>query len=125
MDEQRLPDNRPDTEPKPNTGADFVRILKPVGAVVCLLMFILLLVVCFLPGNSGVAYEPMEIKSITTPQMLADELSENLLPQLDGVVDCSVTGDVITITTTRRGFAPVRRTVLHYYDPALFEFVME
>ena len=129
MEDPRLPTPAaPPGRPQESAGQSFVRKIRPVGCIVFLSSFILLLVFCFMPQDASVpgstAPHDSTYYAESTAHLaeLKTELEENLLPKLDHPADCTLEDGVIHIVTDQAGFAPVRAAVLTYYDKTLFTF---
>ena len=106
-------------------GADFVKKIRPIGCIMFVLMFVAVIVICLQPAERTVeGYEPPHDSTYYAahPDELAEELEENLLPALDGVVSCRSDGEKVAVVTDRKSFASVRAAVLTYYDVSLFTF---
>ena len=107
-----------------DTGADFVRKIKPIGCVAFLMLFAVFLVFCF------TAKAPVEGYSVPHDSQyfaehideLKTELETNLFPHLDGIEECRVEGDKLVIVIDSEHFAESSKAISHYYGNSLFEF---
>ena len=103
-------------------GQQFVKWLKPVGCGIFLLVFVLFFVMCFtakapvegytVPHDSQYYAEPLDV--------LETELETNLFPKLDGIEDCYIFGDKLTIIIDGESFAESSEAITHYYGENLF-----
>ncbi|MGE4354515.1 MAG: hypothetical protein AB7D36_10590 [Oscillospiraceae bacterium] len=108
-----------------NTGSDFVKKLRPLGSALAIICFIGFLAVCFssgkdtlLPGYSAprdTAYYAQNLSE------LESELQENVLPNLDGIVSCSLGKEKVIITIEKEDFFTARSTLLKYFDEDLLD----
>ncbi len=103
-------------------GQQFVKMLKPVGCIIFLLIFAGFLYICFtakapiegyvIPHDSQYYAEHLD--------ELENELETNLFPKLEGVEDCYVTGDKLTIIIDSESFEQTSSAITHYYGENLF-----
>ena len=115
----------PEQEPKEHPGFQIVRWLRPGGAAIVLLIFVLFLVFCFSSGRAPIkGYAPPESPEYYAahPNALADELNDVVLPQIDEAASAEVTGDTVTVSTTHDAYVTTRAAVLKYFDRTLVEF---
>ena len=109
-----------------NTGADFIKKLRPLGCALVLICFAAYLAVCFKPGEELLAgYEPPQSGGYYAehPQELMDELNENVLPGLPGEPEASAGEDgAVTVTVEGESFFAVRRALLEHFDESLLTF---
>ncbi len=130
MDDNRL--SAPGSDrPKETAGQSFVKKIRPVGCVVFLAAFVLLLIYCLAPpGNAAEGYVPPHdstyyAQNSETLLELKAELEDNLFPMLDCDAGCAPGDGVLVITVSRSDYAAVRDAVLAYYDRSLFAFTAE
>ena len=110
-------------------GEEFVKMLRPVGCVLCLLTFILVIWLCLTTGKDPVpGYESPHdtayyMERATGTEELIQELTVHVFPSLDGIVDC-YTGDdgTVVITIESEYFAVTRSALLQYFDESLLTF---
>ena len=115
----------PEQEPKEHPGFQIVRWLRPGGAAIVLIIFVLFLVFCFTSGRAPIqGYAPPQSTEYYAehPEELAVELNDVVLPQIDEDASAGVTGDTVTVSTTHDAFVTTRAAVLHYFDASLVEF---
>ena len=115
----------PEQEPKEHPGFQIVRWLRPGGAAIVLIIFILFLVFCFTSGRAPIkGYAPPEDAEYYAQHLdaLASELNDVVLPQIDENASAEVTGDTVTVSTTHDAYVTTRAAVLKYFDRTLVEF---
>lgn len=103
-------------------GQEFVKWLKPFGCVLFIVIFVLFLVMCFS------AKAPLEGYSIPHDSEyyaehldeLEQELETNMFPQLEGIEDCRIDGDKLTIVIDSEHFEETSEIITHYYGQDLF-----
>jgi hypothetical protein len=108
-----------------NTGADFIKKLRPLGCALVLICFVGFLAVCFAPGEELLAdYTPPKSGDYYAahPQELSDELNENVLPLLPGSAVASVVDGVVVVTVQSESFFDVRSALLEHFDESLLTF---
>lgn len=112
-----------------NTGEDFVRKIRPLGAALFLLAFVLFLVMAFTSGKPPIpGYAPPRsaeyyAQSEETLNELKSELEQNVFPALGGgVTDCSVSEGKLRLTIEKKQYPKLRSALLHYYESGLFTF---
>lgn len=107
-------------------GQDFVRMLKPAGCAIFLIIFVSFLVICFTAGGKAPVsgYLPPHDTEYYSSHLdeLCTELEDNLLPQLGADADCSISGERITVKTDSAQMESVKNALTHYYTDVLFEF---
>lgn len=109
-------------------GEEFVKKIRPFGCALFLLAMVVFFVYAFTSGKAPIeGYEVPQTTEYYAEHLdeLADELEENVLPHIDGAVDCAVGDGVVTVTLREDGFAAARGDILHCFDKSLFEFVKE
>ena len=52
---------------------------------------------------------------------LEQELEENMFPQLEGIEDCFVSGDKLTIIISEAAYDESSGIITHYYGKELFD----
>lgn len=110
------------------TGQEFLKLIKPIGAALFLLVLVLFIAICFTAGNDPISgYSPPQDMEYygQNPEALAAELSENVLPELDAVLDCYVDNGSVTVLLAQDGYAAARAAILHYFDKDLLTFIIE
>ena len=108
-----------------NTGADFVKKLRPLGCALVLVCFVGFLAVCFAPGEELLAdYTPPKSGDYYAghPQELADELNGNVLPRLPGEASATVGDGGVVVTVRSESFFDVRGALLEHFDEGLLTF---
>ncbi len=104
-------------------GESFVKMLKPVGCALFLLLFVIFLIFCFTakaPLDGYVKPQTTEYYS-THLDELEQELEENMFPQLEGIEDCFVSGDKLTIIISEAAYDESSGIITHYYGKELFD----
>lgn len=110
-------------------GQDFVKMLRPFGAALFIIIAIMVTIICFRSGADPIpGYEsPRESEYYSqneqTLSELKSELEQNVFPRLEGVVACQIGDGVLIVTIDSDSFAVTRSAILQYYDRSLFEFV--
>ncbi|MEG1492413.1 MAG: hypothetical protein RR394_09190 [Oscillospiraceae bacterium] len=121
----------PQKEASMSAGQGFVKMIRPVGCVLFLLIFVLYLVFCFTYKRPALAdYTPPHESSYYTQSSeglaeLKTELEANVFPKLDGVIRCDVNPEFLTVIIDQKDFEATRSAILKYYDENLFQFVGE
>ena len=113
------------SEEKEHPGFQIVRWLRPGGAALVLLLGILFVVQCFMTGREPVkGYQPKHDTAYYTahPDALADELNNDLLPQVDKNARAEAGETVVTVYVPHDTYITTRAAVLRYYDASLLEF---
>ena len=110
-------------------GEDFVKKIRPLGAALFLLAFVLFLVMAFRSGKPPIpGYSPpqsSEYYAQSEKQLneLKVELEQNVFPALGGgVADCRVSGEKLHLTIEKQQYPKLRSALLYYYDYGLFTF---
>ena len=110
-------------------GEEFVKMLRPVGCIICLLTCILVVVLCLTAGRDPIpGYESPHDTAYYTQhangtEELMQELNTAVFPALDGILDChSNDNGIVVITIDSDHFAVTRSAILRYFDESLFEF---
>ena len=123
--EERLGGRGPE-QSRLSNGQWLVKTLKPAGCVLVLLLFILALAVCFTAGSDPIkGYSPPHDAAYYAghPDELAVEISENVLPRLNGSASCTLSGGKVRVEIGREDFAATRSALLQYFDGELLELV--
>lgn len=103
-------------------GQQFVKMLKPAGCVLFLALFAAFLVMCFsakAPVEGYVVPHDSEYYALHLDE-LKSELEDNLFPKLEGIEDCHVTGDKLTIIIDSDNYEQSSKAIIHYYGDKLF-----
>ena len=107
-------------------GQDFVKMLRPAGAVFVLILAIIATVFMFTArGGQVEGYTPPEDSEYYAahPEELAEELTTNLLPKLNvGDVTVELRDGKLLVTAPEKTMNSVKLTLTYYYDKELFEF---
>lgn len=104
-------------------GQSFVKTIKPVGCVLFLLLFVIFLIFCFTakaPLDGYVKPQTSEYYAAHLDE-LEQELEENMFPQLEGIEDCFVSGDRLTIIISAADYDESYGIITHYYGKELFD----
>ena len=115
----------PHQEEPEHPGFQIVRWLRPGGAAIVLIVFVLFLVFCFSSGKAPIkGYEPPQDTEYYAEHLdeLASELNDVVLPQIDESASAEVTGDTVTVTASHDSYVTTRAAVLKYFDRTLVEF---
>lgn len=107
-------------------GQSFVKMIRPFGAALFLIIFIIFLVFAFSSGREPISdYEPPYGSDYYAENLgaLESELEENVLPFLDGVVDCYQSVDTVAVVIEDSSFIKTRAALLRYFDESLFELI--
>ena len=109
-----------------NTGADFIKKLRPLGCAIVLMCFAAFLVMCFTGGGDGafLVYEPPQTDEYYAGHIdeLVSELNGNVLPLLDAGATCSESDGRALVETGSDSFFAVRRALLEHFDDSLLSF---
>lgn len=106
-------------------GQEFVKMLRPAGCVIFLLIFAAFFVMCFSHADPPIEGYSVPHDSDYFAEHLDElkaELCANVLPRLEGINDCEVTGDTLTITVDSEHFDECSNAVCYYYSDELFVF---
>ena len=105
-------------------GESFVKAIKPIGCVLFLILFAAFMVFCFTSeaplGDKYTCPHTTEYYSEHLDEF-EQELEENLLPLVDGIEDCRISGDKITIVIAPDSFDESSKIIIHYYGETLFD----
>ena len=115
----------PDPEEKEHPGFQIVRWLRPGGAALVLLLGILFVVQALMTGREPVkGYQPKHDTAYYTAHLdtLAEELNEDLLPQVDENARAEAGAEIVTVYLSKETYITTRAAVLRYYDRSLFVF---
>ena len=115
----------PDPEEKEHPGFQIVRWLRPGGAALVLLLGMRFVVQCCMTGRQPVkGYQPKHDTSYYTTHLdvLADELNDALLPQVDKEARAEAGGETVTVFIPHDTYITTRAAVLRYYDAGILEF---
>lgn len=105
-------------------GESFVKAIKPIGCVLFLILFAAFMVFCF-TGEAplGDKYSCPHTTKYYSEHLdeFEKELEDNLLPLVDGVEDCRINGDKVTIVIAPDSFEASSKIITHYYGNTLFD----
>lgn len=108
------------------TGQEFVKKLRPFGCVLVLTITVLSVLLCFTSGANPIpgyaSPQSTEYYRENLPELKA-ELEQNVFPELDGIIDCEITGGTLSVTIDNAWLAVSRSAVLRYFDKSLFLFI--
>ena len=115
-------------KPRQSNGEWLMKTLKPAGCAFVLLLFVLMLAVCFTAGADPIkGYAPPQDTGYYAahPDELAAELEENVLPRLDMGSKCmvSVSGNKVRVEIEHDSFVSTRSALLRYFDGELLELI--
>ena len=113
-------------EERPTSGQWLWRTLGPFGCVLALVLMVGALVLCFTAGTDPIpGYEVPESSEYYAahPDELARELTENVLPRLEGEASVSVSGGTVIVSVEPDRYAATRSALLHFFDRSLLEIV--
>ena len=104
-------------------GESFVKAIKPIGCVMFLLLFVLFLVFCFSAKPPLEDYERPNTNEYYSEHIdeLEQELETNMFPLLEGIEDCFVSGDKLTIIISGDDYEESSGIITHYYGKELFD----
>lgn len=114
-----------------SAGEEFVKWLRPGGCALLIIIFVLVLIVCFSSGNDPLpgyesphdtAYYAQNDASLTE---LGEELEENVFPQLEGEETWFIENGRVVVVFEDGQFAVSRAAILRYFDDGLFDFRKE
>ncbi|MEG0876030.1 MAG: hypothetical protein RSD32_00925 [Oscillospiraceae bacterium] len=113
-------------------GQSFVKSIRPLGAALFLLIFVLFLIVCFTDGRGKplVGYVPPNYSEYyaqneTTLAELKTELEAKVFPKLEGIIRCELNPKTLTIIIEQTKLEAAKTEILRFYDESLFQFVGE
>ena len=113
------------SDEKEHPGFQIVRWLRPGGAALVLLLGILFVVQALMTGREPVkGYQPKHDTAYYTAHLdtLAEELNEDLLPQVDENARAEAGAEIVTVYLPKETYITTRAAVLRYYDRSLFVF---
>ena len=113
-------------EEKITSGQWLWKTLGPFGCVLALAVMVMALVLCFTAGTDPIpGYEPPESSDYYAayPDELARELTDNVLPRLEGEASVCVSGDTVVVAVEPDRYAATRSALLHFFDKSLLEIV--
>ena len=113
------------SDEKEHPGFQIVRWLRPGGAALVLLLGILFVVQALMTGREPVkGYQPKHDTAYYTAHLdtLAEELNEDLLPQVDENARAEAGAEIVTVYLSKETYITTRAAVLRYYDRSLFVF---
>ncbi len=109
-------------------GEEFAKWLKPGGCILLIVIFVLVLIICFSSGSDPIpgyesphdaAYYSQDDATLTE---LGQELEQNVFPKLEGEESWQVENGVVVVTLEDEQFAVSRSAILRYFDEGLLEF---
>ena len=113
-------------EERPTSGQWLWKTLGPFGCILALALMGAALLLCFTAGTDPIpGYEPPENDAYYAahPDELARELTENVLPKLEGEASVTVSGDTVVVAVGPDRYAATRSALLHFFDRSLLEIV--
>lgn len=127
MEIEKLPEHQEEKKPQ-QSGQWLWKNLKPFGCILCLVLMVAMIAICLTAGADPIpGYEPPHDGSYYAENTLEleAELEANVLPHLEGIVDCEAAGNRVRITISEAVFAKSRSALIQYFDVELFEFIMK
>ena len=107
-------------------GQQFVKMLRPVGCVLCLIVLAAFLLIAFRSGSGKALdigdYAVPESLDVSDAEALGAELARAVLPQLPGESEWYTRGGRLHLTFESAYFADCRQTVLQYYPDCGIQF---
>ena len=113
-------------EEKTTSGQWLWKTLGPFGCILALALMVLALVLCFTAGTDPIpGYEAPESSAYYAEHLdeLARELTENVLPRLEGEASVFVSGGTVVVSVEPDRYAATRSALLHFFDRTLLEIV--
>lgn len=108
-------------------GQEFVKVIKPLGSAIFIIVLVLFLVLAITSGRGKVLdvgdYAPPSGVSADDPDALCAEIAENLLPRLPGENECLVRDGKLFVSLAGDHFKDCRATILHYYPDRRIQFI--
>ena len=111
-----------------NTGRDFIKKVKPLGAAMFLGTFIIVTIFLFtagrdpIPGYESPQNEEYYLQNDKTMGELKSELEKNVFPNVRGVVSCETDGKKLFVAIEEKSYSVTRSAILHYFDESIFVF---
>ena len=104
-------------------GQEFVKWLKPFGCGLFILIFIIFLITCFTAKAPLEGYTVPHDSEYYAEHLdeLENELETNMFPRLEGIEDCRIEGDKLTIIIDGEHFEETSKIITHYYGQDLFD----
>ena len=127
MEIEKLPEHREEKK-SDQSGQWLWKNLKPFGCILCLVLMVAMIAICLTAGGDPIpGYEPPHDENYyaENPAALEAELEANVLPHLEGIVDCEIADGRVCLHIEEAVFAKSRSAVIQYFDVELFEFIME
>lgn len=125
MEIERLPTPSPEKKPE-QSGQWLWKNLKPFGCILCLVLMVAMIAVCFTAGTDPIpGYEPAmdeEYYAENIDELIA-ELEANVFPHVEGVLGCEAVDGKVAVTIAEGSFAVTRSAIIQYFDIELFEFI--
>lgn len=125
MEIEKLPTPVPEKKPE-QSGQWLWKTLKPFGCILCLVLMVAMIVICFTAGTDPIpGYEPPHDSEYYAENVdeLITELEANVFPHVEGLVSCEAVGGKAAVTIAEGSFAVTRSAILQYFDAGLFEFI--
>ncbi len=103
-------------------GQQFVKILRPFGCILFLVMLVLFLLLAFLPSRGEVIdlgdYAAPEGLDMQDADALCAELENSVFPLLPGEAECYAEKGRVHVVFDGEHFADCSKTVGHYFPDA-------
>lgn len=103
-------------------GQQFVKILRPFGCILFLVMLVLFLLLAFLPSRGEVLdlgdYAVPEDLDMQDTEALCAELENAVFPLLPGEAECYTEKGRVHVVFDGAHFADCSKTVRHYFQDA-------
>ncbi len=108
-------------------GQEFVKVIKPLGCAIFLIVLVLFLVLALTSGRGTVLdigqYAPPAGLGADDPEGLCEELTRSVLPLLPGDNECYVNQGRLYVALDGAHFKDCRATILHYYPDRRIQFL--
>ncbi len=108
-------------------GQQFIKLIKPLGCVIFLVVLVFFLVLAFTSGRGTVLdlgdYAPPAGLTADDPEALCAELQRGVLPRLPGENACYVENGKLFVALESAYFKDNRATILHYFPEGRIQFL--
>ena len=108
-------------------GQAFVRLIRPAGCALFLLLAVLVTAICLTSGRDPIpGYQPPQTEAYYAghPAELVTELESAVFPALAEkyALSAELSDGGVTVTVERGNFAAARAAILRYFDESLLDF---
>ena len=107
-------------------GKELVLARRPIGCVLVIIFTIACGALMLKSGPEGIdGYDPPETDAYYAQHLdeLETELETHVFPELEGIVSCQNTGNVLEIVIDSEHYIASRAVIIRYFDRSLFLFV--